>query len=90
MIKGISVVNCIYVNPIVGQFWMIDYCIYDPEGNGQTKLDHVQQMQSLIVFHKQLPFETVSMNSWYATKELMLQIERLLLLLERKFLGGRF
>ena len=41
VIKGISVVNCIYVNPIVGQFWMIDCRIYNPEEDGQTKLDHV-------------------------------------------------
>ncbi len=32
VIKGIGVVTCIYVNPETDQFWLIDYRIYDPEG----------------------------------------------------------
>ncbi len=31
VIKGIGVVTCIYVNPAIDQFWLIDYRIYDPE-----------------------------------------------------------
>ncbi len=41
IIKGIGVVTCVYVNPSTDQFWLIDYRIYDPEGDGKTKLDHV-------------------------------------------------
>jgi hypothetical protein len=77
VIKGIGVVTCVYVNPAMDQFWIIDYRIYDPDGDGKTKLVHVQEMLSLLVYHKQLPFETVLMDSWYATKNLMLHIEKL-------------
>jgi hypothetical protein len=77
VIKGIGVVTCVYVNPVLDQFWIIDYRIYDPDGDGKTKLDHVQDMLSLIVYHKQLPFEAVLMDTWYATKDLMLHIEKL-------------
>lgn len=33
-----------YVNGETGQFWVIDYRLYDPDGDGQTKLDHIAAM----------------------------------------------
>ena len=77
IVKGIGVVTCVYVNPETDQFWLIDYRIYDPEGDGKTKLDHVREMLSNLVYHKQLPFRAVLMDTWYATKDLMLFIESL-------------
>lgn len=77
VIKGIGVVTCVYVNPENDQFWIIDYRIYDPEGDGKSKLDHVKDMLKNIVYQKELPFQGVLMDSWYATKPLMLQIEKL-------------
>jgi hypothetical protein len=77
VIKGIGVVTCVYVNPSLDQFWLIDYRIYDPEGDGRSKLDHVREMLTNVVHQKQLPFYAVLMDSWYATKDLMLFIESL-------------
>ena len=77
VINGIGVVTCVYVNPVTDQFWLIDYRIYDPEGDGKTKLDHVKEMLSLLVYHKKLPFDRVVMDTWYATKAVMLHIEHL-------------
>jgi hypothetical protein len=77
IIKGIGVVTCVYVNPQRDQFWIIDYRIYDPDGDGKTKLDHVQDMLRHCVLAKQLPFWAVLMDTWYATKSVMLEIERL-------------
>jgi hypothetical protein len=77
VIKGIGVVTCVYVHPELDQFWLIDYRIYDPQGDGKSKLDHVREMLSHTVYHKQLPFQAVLMDTWYATKALMLFIESL-------------
>jgi hypothetical protein len=77
VVKGIGVVTCIYINPEVDQFWLIDYRLYDPDGDGKSKLDHVQEMLTNIVYHKQLLFRAVLMDTWYATKDLMLLIESL-------------
>lgn len=44
-------VNCVYVNPETNQFWVIDYRIYDPDGDGQSKLDHVADMLQSLVQH---------------------------------------
>jgi hypothetical protein len=75
VIKGIGIVTCVYVNPDTDQFWIIDYRIYDPDGDGKTKLDHMQEMLLNCVHQKQLQFWAVLMDSWYATKEIMLAIE---------------
>lgn len=77
VIKGIGVVTCVYVNPALDQFWLIDYRLYDPEGDGHSKLDHVRAMLSNVVYQKRLPFDAVLMDAWYATKDLMLFIESL-------------
>ena len=77
VIKGIGVVTCVYVNPQIDQFWIIDYRIYDPEGDGKTKLDHMQDMLVNGVYHKKLNFWSVLMDTWYATKDIMLQIENM-------------
>lgn len=77
VIKGIGVVTCVYVHPDLDQFWLIDYRLYDPDGDGKTKLDHVREMLTNIVYHKCLPFQAVLMDTWYATKDLMLFIESL-------------
>jgi hypothetical protein len=50
VIKGIGVVTCVYVNPEMDQFWLIDYWIYDSDADGKSKLDHVQEMLTNVVY----------------------------------------
>ena len=76
IIKGIGIVTCVYVNPELDQFWLINYRIFCPEADGKSKLDHVREMFDNAIEHKKLPFRTVLMDSWYAAKELMLHFER--------------
>ncbi len=77
VIKGIGVVTCVYVNPHTDQFWRLDFRLYDPQGDGKSKLDHVREMLTNVVYQKQLAFYAVLMDTWYATKPLMLYIEAL-------------
>jgi hypothetical protein len=77
VIKGMGVVTCVYVNPEAKQFWIVDYRIYDPDRDGKSKLDHVREMLVNAVHDKQLLFQTVLMDTWYAERRLMLLIERL-------------
>lgn len=77
LIKGIGMVNCLYVNPDTGQYWLVDYRIFAPDDDGKTKLDHVHDMLTRSIADKQLPFTHVLMDTWYATKELMLLVESL-------------
>ncbi len=74
VIRGIGVVSCVYVNPKTERFWVVDYRIFDPEADGKSKLDHVEEMLRS-AGHRRLPFRAVLMDSWYATKDLMLLID---------------
>lgn len=77
LIKGIGIVNCVYVNPDTEEFWIIDYRIYDPEADGKTKIDHVKEMLHNLYFKRDLKFKTVLMDTWYSTHYLMLYIDSL-------------
>ena len=77
VIRGIGIVTCVYVNQETEEFWLIDYRIFDPDGDGKSKLDHVHEMLTNCVYQKQLRFRGVLMDSWYATRTLMLSIEQL-------------
>ncbi len=74
IVRGIGLVSCLYVHPETEQFWVIDYRIFDPDGDGKSKLDHVEEMLQSIKA-RAIPFQTVLMDSWYATKHLMWTIE---------------
>lgn len=77
IIRGIGVVTCIYVNPETDQFWIIDYRIYDPEGDGKSKIDHLREMLTNVHYQKALPYRAVLMDTWYASRGVMRHIERL-------------
>ncbi len=77
VIKGIGVVTCVYINPTLDQFWIIDYRIYDPDGDGKSKLEQVREVLDNAVTDKQLALRGVLMDAWYAERKLMLHIERL-------------
>lgn len=77
ILKGIGVVTCVYVNPDLDRFWIIDYRIYDPERDGKSKLAHVREMLVNAVGQKRLLFRTVLMDSWYAERRLMRLVEEL-------------
>ncbi len=76
IVKGIGVVNCVYVNLDTCEHWIIDWRVYDPDRDGKSKLDHVRDMLDDAIAQKNLPFSTVLMDSWYATKHLMLHIDK--------------
>lgn len=75
VIRGIGVVTCVYVNPDINRFWVIDYRIYDPERDGRSKIDLLLQMWEVILA-EQLPFRYVLMDSWYTTMKIMKAIEK--------------
>ena len=77
VIRGIGLLNCIYVNPETKQFWVIDYRIFDPDKDGKTKVQHVKEMLNNVHHHKALPFKTVLMDTWYANYQLMLHIHHM-------------
>lgn len=64
-------ITCIYYNPEIDRYWSIDYRIYSPDQDGKSKIEHVKDMIQGAVYQKQLAFQTVLMDTWYATNRLM-------------------
>jgi hypothetical protein len=54
----------------------VDYRIFDPDTDGKSKLDHVQEMLRSVE-HREIPSEAVLMDTWYAAKEIMLLIDEM-------------
>ena len=52
------------MNPEAREHWVIDYRIYDPQGNELSKLDHVRDMMTNVVHHKGLAGHNALMESW--------------------------
>jgi hypothetical protein len=77
IIRGIGLVNCIYINPETHEFWLIDYRIFDPERDGKTKVDHVQDMLNNAFYSKEISFKTVLVDTWYASNKFMLFVHKL-------------
>jgi hypothetical protein len=77
VIYGIGVVTCVYVNPELDRFWVIDFRIYDPEGDQLNKINHLLEMLDSSVYSKQLGFETVLMDTWYASMKVIKHVEAL-------------
>jgi hypothetical protein len=89
VIRGIGVVTCVYVNPELDRFWVIDYRLYNPAGpagDGKTKPAHVAEMLAAALDPAHpgykgrggaLPVRAVLMDAWYATRPLLRQIEAL-------------
>ena len=72
LIKGIGVVNCVYYNPDLDRFWLLDFRIFNPDEDKKTKIDHLFEMLTFIK-NRGVNYKYALMDSWYATKEVMLQ-----------------
>ena len=77
VVEGIGIVTCVYVNPKTHAYWIIDYRIYDVDRDAKTKLEHLLDMLSNAHFVKRLAFQTVLIDSWYASMGVMKAIESL-------------
>lgn len=69
--------TCIYVNPELNKFWIIDYRIFDPDVDGRSKIDHLTEMLKNAFYQKKLTFPTVLFDAWYATISVILMCEDL-------------
>ena len=75
-VMGIGVVNCVYYNPELDRYWIIDARIYQPDQDGKKKYIHVEEML-LKAIERGVVFRTVLMDTWYAIQRLMYTIDTL-------------
>jgi hypothetical protein len=77
LVKGIGVLNLVHSSGNDGEFYPVDYRIYDPEGDGKSKNQHFREMLLRAVGDKALQAKTVLFDSWYASVENLKLIQRL-------------
>ena len=75
LVKGIGIVTFVYYNPELNRYWVIDYRVFDPDRDGKSKLDHVNEMLSL-ADKRGLVYKTALMDSWYATTQMMTRLHQ--------------
>jgi hypothetical protein len=76
IVEGIPLVSCVYYNPDVDRYWVIDFRIFDIECDGKSKIDHVIDMIANIMEFKKISFKGVLMDTWYATAEVMQHLHK--------------
>jgi len=64
-LRGIGVVNLVHINGKDGDYYPIDFRIYDRESDGKTKNNHFLEMLIRAVADKRIKAKTVLFDSWY-------------------------
>ncbi len=77
LVRGIGVVNLVHSSGKPGEFYPIDYRIYDPDADGKTKNEHFRAMLIQAVAEKRIKARTVLFDSWYAAADNLKLIHRL-------------
>lgn len=77
LVRGIGVINLLHTTGAPDGFYPIDYRIYDPDGDGKTKNEHVREMLIRATTTRGLQARTVLFDSWYASVENLKLIQRL-------------
>ena len=75
VIPGIGVVTCVYVNPELQRFWVLDFRLFDPERDGRSKIDHLLEMFDRVLQSCASSIRVVLMDSWYASRKVIKAIE---------------
>ncbi len=65
LVRGIGIVNLVHSDG--RDFYPIDFRIYSPEADGQTKNEHFREMFLAAISEKKLKAQTVLFDSWYAS-----------------------
>ena len=71
VISGTGVVTCVYVNPELQRFWVLDFRLFDPERDGRSKIDHLLEMFDHALQSCAEAIGVVLMDSWYASMEVI-------------------
>jgi len=79
LVKGIGALNLLHSSGALaegGEFYPVDYRIYDPQGDGKTKNQHCREMLLRAISDKGLQAQTLLFDSWYASVDNLKLIER--------------
>jgi hypothetical protein len=76
LVKGIGLVNLVHTNGFEGDFYPINYRVYDPNSDGKTKNDHFQEMFVQANSNQRIKARNIAFDSWYASANNLKLIHR--------------
>jgi len=76
LVKGIGLVNLVHTNGCLGDFYPVNYRVYNPDADGKTKNDHFQEMFKQAVSSQQIRGRNIAFDSWYASVDNLKMIHR--------------
>ena len=76
MVTGIGLVNLVHSSGEAGVFLPLDYRVYAPDHDGQTKTDHFLALFDYVVAEGKLLARNILFDSWYAGSTNLKRIHR--------------
>lgn len=76
VVKGIGLVNLVHTNGCLGDFYPINYRVYNPDEDGKTKNDHFREMFVQANESQHIRARNIAFDSWYASADNLKLIHR--------------
>ena len=76
LVKGIGLVNLVHTNGFEGDFYPVNYRVYDPQADGKTKNDHFREMFLQAHLNQRIKARNIAFDSWYASADNLKLIHR--------------
>ena len=76
LVKGIGLVNLVHTNGFEGDFYPINYRVYNPDEDGKTKNEHFREMFVQANWSQQIRARNIAFDCWYASADNLKLIHR--------------
>lgn len=76
LVKGIGLVNLVHTNGSLGDFYPINYRVYNPDSDRKTKNDHFQEMFRQAHERQEIKARNIAFDSWYASVDNLKLVHR--------------
>jgi len=77
LVRGIGVINLLHSSGKDGQFYPIDFRLYDPDGDGKSKNAHFGDMLIRAKSDKNIQSRTLLFDAWYGSVDNLKLVQRL-------------
>ena len=76
LVKGIGLVNLVHTNGCSGDFYPINYRVYNPDSDGKSKNNHFQEMFRQAIVNQEIKARNIAFDSWYGSVDNLKMIHR--------------
>ena len=76
LVKGIGLVNLVHTNGQTGDFYPINYRVYNPDEDGKTKNEHFREMFLQTHLNQGIKARNIAFDSWYGAADNLKLIHR--------------